>query len=128
MRLVLDTQVLIWTLLQPARIAASDLAIVRDRANEVIFSAASIWEIAIKAALRRPDFQVDPWQIAEAARLEFTEQAVTSGIASRVATLPLHHRDPFDRLLVAQAADAGAVLLTADLALAAYAPHVLMLA
>jgi PIN domain nuclease of toxin-antitoxin system len=86
-----------------------------------MFSAASIWEIAIKSALGRSDFRVAPARIAEVA-LEsgFVELPVRVPAALRVAALPHHHRDPFDRLLVAQAMCEPAVLYTADPQLAAY--------
>ncbi len=124
MKLLLDTQVLIWTLLNPDRLAADDLALVRDRRIDVMFSVASIWEVAIKAALRRQDFDVNPARLVAAARLDFREVTVLSSAAIRVATLPNHHRDPFDRLLIAQAGDEDARLLTSDAALAAYDPAV----
>jgi len=81
----------------------------------VLFSAASIWEIAIKARLGRADFPLRPEQVAQEARLTgFIELPVKADVAARVADLPLHHRDPFDRLLVAQAMAEPARLYTAD--------------
>ena len=127
MRLLLDTQVLIWSVVCPERLSGADIAMVHDSQNEVLFSTASIWEFAIKFGLRRSDFTVDPAELAEAARLDFSELPVTSSAAIRVVDLPHIHRDPFDRLLVAQAIDANAALLIADAALAAYGSHVLML-
>ncbi len=91
------------------------IALLEDRANEVLFSAASIWEIAIKARLRRADFAVRPEQVAREARLTgFVELPVSADVAARVVDLPLHHRGPFDRLLVAQAMAEPAQLYTAD--------------
>lgn len=101
---------------------------ITEPSNEKFFSAASIWEVAIKLSLKKVDFDVDPHRLLRMARLDLKEVVVTSEAATRVAALLLHHRDPFDRLLVAQAIDAGARLLTADAALAAYAPHVLLTA
>ena len=129
MRLLLDTHVLIWAVGNPERLDPRSRAMVASRNNEVFFSAVSIWEAAIKFALRRPDFRTRPETLIEdARRAEFVELPVTSRAAARVADLPRHHGDPFDRLLVAQALDEGAQLLTADAALALYGPNILMLA
>ena len=115
MRLLLDTHILLWALDTPARLDDGTRALLEDPANEVLFSAASIWEIAIKARLGRADFPVRPDQIAQAARdTGFTELPVRADAAARVADLPLHHRDPFDRLLVAQAMVEPMRLYTAD--------------
>jgi PIN domain nuclease of toxin-antitoxin system len=128
MRVLLDTHVLIWALSKPENLPPHARTLLASRRNAVFFSAVSIWECAIKFALRRPDFQTDPGRMIEGAtRVGFVELPVTSGAAARVAALPLHHRDPFDRLLIAQAIDEDAVLLTADATLAAYGSHVLML-
>ncbi len=115
MRLLLDTHVLVWALGDPARLDQEMLHLLSDAANEVLFSAASIWEIAIKARLGRADFPLRPEQVAQEARLTgFIELPVKADVAARVADLPLHHRDPFDRLLVAQAMAEPARLYTAD--------------
>ena len=126
MRLLLDTQILIWSIAQPRRLPDRALALIEDRGNTKLFSAASIWEVAIKRALGRPDFDLDPLVLANTARLDFLELTVTSAAAARVVDLPRHHRDPFDRLLVAQALDEDAYLLTADRVLSAYSPLVLL--
>ncbi len=92
-----------------------------DPENEVFFSAASIWEIAIKAALRREDFIAQPEIVARAAlRTGFTALPIGWETASTVLYLAPHHKDPFDRLLVAQAIALPARLLTADSILARY--------
>ena len=115
MRLLLDTHILLWALDQPARLDSGTRALLEDPANEVLFSAASIWEIAIKVRLGRADFPVRPDAIAQAARdTGFTELPVRADAAARVADMPLHHRDPFDRLLVAQAMAEPMRLYTAD--------------
>ena len=96
--------------------------------NVVLFSAASIWEIAIKAQVRRPDFDADPLRIAAEARAAaFIELPVRAHHAAAVAQLPLHHRDPFDRLLVAQAMTEPARLITIDGVLALYSKQVIVL-
>lgn len=115
MRLLLDTHVLLWALIEPTRLSKATQAVLEDSENEVLFSAASIWEIAIKSALGRADFQVASVEILEAAQTSgFAELPVRSAAALRVATLPHLHRDPFDRLLIAQAMTEPAVFYTAD--------------
>lgn len=121
MRLLLDTQVLLWAVAEPGRLPGAIRAAIESPANEVLFSSASIWEIAIKSGLERPDFRVDPAAIAAAALDSgFTELPVRSPAAAAVAALPPLHRDPFDRLLVAQAMTEPAILLTADVKLPDY--------
>ena len=121
MRLLLDTHVLIWALIDPDRLKPSLRTILEDPGQEVLFSAASLWEIAIKAALGRADFNVAPGEILVAAlETGFVELPVRSAAALAVADLPLHHRDPFDRLLVAQALAEPARLYTDDAALEPY--------
>jgi PIN domain nuclease of toxin-antitoxin system len=113
--------VLIWALIEPDRLPASLRAILQDPGEEVLFSAASLWEISIKAALGRADFRVSPRDIlATAVETGFVELPVRAATALVVADLPLHHRDPFDRLLVAQALTEPARLYTADAALEPY--------
>ena len=121
MRLLLDTHVLLWALGAPERLGSSTRAKIEDLQNDILFSAASTWEIAIKSALGRPDFGVSPDAILTTA-LEsgFTELPVRSGAAARVASLAPHHRDPFDRLLIAQAITEQALFYTADAHLAQY--------
>lgn len=115
MRLLLDTHLLLWALAEPERLDATTRAALEDPDNEVLFSAASLWEIAIKAKLGRPDFTFVPQQILQAAlETGFAELPVRSAAAVLVADLPLHHRDPFDRLLVAQAISEPVRLYTAD--------------
>jgi PIN domain nuclease of toxin-antitoxin system len=121
MRLLLDTHVLIWALSEPERLSPSARGDLISRRNEVLFSAASIWEIAIKAQIERKHFGVSPLEIAQAAEeTGFVELPVRSVHASRVTSLPLHHRDPFDRILVAQAITEPAHLLTVDAKLPPY--------
>ncbi len=121
MRLLLDTHVLLWALGNPARLDGTIRDLLEDAANEVLFSAASIWEIAIKAGLGRADFTARPEQVAREARLTgFVELPVSADAAARVADLPPYHRDPFDRLLVAQAMAEPARLYTVDALLPPY--------
>lgn len=118
MRLLLDTQVYLWFLADSARLSkAAKQAI--QQADEVFVSAASIWEAAIKAGLGKLDVDVEKL----AAGIEasgFTEMPIRAGHGLIAATLPPHHRDPFDRMLVAQAMAEPAHLLTADSLLSTY--------
>lgn len=127
MRLLLDTHVLLWALGEPGRLDDKIQAALEDPANEVFFSAASIWEIAIKAGLGRADFAARPEEIARAAReTGFVEPPVHANAAARVVDLPRHHRDPFDRLLVAQALSEQMRLFTADPLLPPYSELVML--
>jgi len=120
-RILLDTNYLLWVLRTPEILSAHIAETIIDPAVTICFSAASIWEIAIKTALRKDNFRLDPNDVLRIARkIGFAELAITSEVATRVAVLPLHHKDPFDRLLVAQAMTLPARLLTADAALARY--------
>lgn len=115
MRILLDTHVLLWGLAEPHRLDDETRATVESGASEVLFSVASIWEIAIKAGLGRSDFVVKPAEIARTAvDIRFVELVIRSNAAALVAELPLYHRDPFDRVLVAQAIVEPATLYTAD--------------
>lgn len=121
MRLLLDTHLLLWALASPDRLDATTRAVLEDPQNEVLFSAASLWEVAIKAALGHPDFVYDPGQVLQAALdTGFVELPVRAAAAVLVAGLPPHHRDPFDRLLIAQAMSEPVRFYTADGALPVY--------
>ncbi|MFZ3234761.1 MAG: type II toxin-antitoxin system VapC family toxin [Stellaceae bacterium] len=121
MRILLDTHVLLWALVEPERLDQDSRAAIRSGVNAVLFSSASIWEIAIKAGLRRADFVVDPVEVVrEAVAAGLTELALRSSAAVLVAELPPLHRDPFDRVLIAQAIAEPAFLYTADQRLSAY--------
>ena len=119
MKLLLDTHVLLWALAGSARIKPPLRKRLLAPDNEVYFSVASLWELAIKVSLGK--LQADAEMVREAA-LEggFLELAVLGPHALRVGSLPWHHRDPFDRLLVAQAEAEPMRLLTADDQLLAY--------
>ena len=108
-------------LAEPRRLDRETRVTIESGDTEVLFSAASIWEIAIKAGLGRSDFAFDPAEIVQAALdTGFTELAVRSNAAALVGRLPLLHRDPFDRVLVAQAILEPATLYTADQQLVPY--------
>lgn len=128
MRLLLDTHVLLWSLSDARRLPGSVRDAIESGENEILFSAASIWEVAIKAQVLRADFGVDVETIVAAAReTRFTELAITAQHAAAVAGLPLHHKDPFDRLLIAQALIEPARLVTSDKMLAAYSKDLVRL-
>ncbi|MFP5357273.1 MAG: type II toxin-antitoxin system VapC family toxin [Gammaproteobacteria bacterium] len=121
MKLLLDTHLLLWAAAEPDRLPAAARMMIDDSGNELHFSAASLWEVAIKAGLGRADFT------AEAAVLRrglldngYLELPVASDHAVATATLPPIHRDPFDRMLVAQAQVEGITLLTSDPVVASY--------
>jgi PIN domain nuclease of toxin-antitoxin system len=117
--LLLDTHALLWALSAPDKLGRAAARALRDPANRVVFSAASAWEIAIKAALGK--LRADLQLIARAAHdADFEELSVTVGHTIRLRSLPPHHRDPFDRMLVAQALEDGLTVLTSDRAFDAY--------
>jgi PIN domain nuclease of toxin-antitoxin system len=120
-KLLLDTQILLWAAGQPDRLSATARGLLEDTGNELLFSAASLWEVAIKSSLGREDFRVEP-RLLRRGLLDsgYLELPITSQHAVGVSSLPLHHKDPFDRLLVAQALEEGVSLLSADERLAAY--------
>lgn len=121
MKLLLDTQILLWAAGQPERLSAAARKLLNDSKNELLFSAASLWEIAIKRTLGRTDFRVEP-RLLRRGLLDngYIELVVTSRHAVSIDGLPARHRDPFDRLLLAQAITEGITLLTGDVQLARY--------
>ena len=121
MRMLLDTHVLLWCLGGDRRLDRKTAALVRSPASDVFYSAASLWEIAIKSSLRRKDFRVDLEALLAALRKSgLAELPITAAHAAGVARLPPIHRDPFDRLLVAQSMAEPMTLLTNDAALGGY--------
>lgn len=115
MRVLTDTHILLWALLQPSRLNATSMDLLESPEHAVYFSAVNIWEIAIKRALDRPDFDVEPDEVHRAAReTGFRELPVSAVHAAAVRYLPTHHRDPFDRLLIAQARTEPLLLMTDD--------------
>lgn len=121
MNLLLDTHLLLWAAGQPERLPSPVRDLLLDSGNQPVFSSASLWEITIKCGLERPDFNVDPrrlWRMLLANG--YRELPVTSEHAIAVHDLPMLHKDPFDRILVAQARTEAMVLLTADTTVAAY--------
>jgi PIN domain nuclease of toxin-antitoxin system len=122
MRLLLDTQVFLWLQLEPERVAAGALELLTTGSNEVLLSAASSWEIAVKYALNKLPLPEPPREyVPTRMRRDRIDGLPISHLHSlHVATLPMLHRDPFDRLLVAQARVEEATLVTADARIGAY--------
>ena len=127
MKLLLDTHVLLWAAGQPGRLPAAARVLLDDPENELIFSAVSLWEVAIKCGLGREDFQVDA-RLLRRGLLDngYVELPITSEHAVAIDGLPTIHKDPFDRLLVAQSMVEGITLLTADPVVAQYPAPVQM--
>lgn len=115
MKLLLDTHLLIWAAGFPDRLPVEARELIEDEGNELLFSAASLWEVAIKSALGREDFAVDA-RLLRRGLLDngYGELPVASEHAVAIDGLPPIHKDPFDRLLIAQSMVEGIVLLTAD--------------
>ena len=122
MRILLDTQCWLWWIASPERLSAKAEELLRDGANEIFFSSASAWEITIKYAIGKLALPEAPQEFVpkRLARDRIHDLAVTTPHALQVAALPPHHRDPFDRLLVAQSVLEGIPLMSADPRLRAY--------
>ncbi len=115
MKLLLDTHVLLWAAGQPEKLSASARSLIENPDHELLFSAASIWEVVIKSALGRSDFQVNA-RLLRRGLLDnrYGELPIRSEHVVSVDTLPAIHKDPFDRILIAQANVERITLLTAD--------------
>jgi PIN domain nuclease of toxin-antitoxin system len=121
MRLLLDTHLLVWAMGEPERLPAGCAAMLEDPSNSLLFSVASLWELVIKQALGRPDFNLEPSLLRQALLGGgWQELPIEASHALAVSQLPPLHRDPFDRLLLAQAQVEGLLLLTADSQLSLY--------
>jgi PIN domain nuclease of toxin-antitoxin system len=126
MKLLLDTHILLWAAGQPEKLSESTCILLTSSENCLFFSAASIWEVVIKLGLGRADFKVDPYRLRKMLVVHgYTELPVTAEHALKVDSLPLLHKDPFDRLLLAQARAEGMVLVTGDAAVSQYQESVL---
>ena len=121
MNLLLDTHLLLWAASAPERLSNTARDLLLDPANQLVFSAASLWEVSIKRALGRADFNVDPRRLWRMLLVSgYRELPVTSEHGVAVIDLPPLHKDPFDRILVAQARAEDLQLLTVDNAVASY--------
>ena len=121
MQLLLDTHLLVWAMGEPERLDPALVRLLEDPMNTPVFSVASLWELVIKRGLDRPDFQLEP-PVLRRALLEagWRELLVETHHVLAVGQLPGLHRDPLDRLLLAQAQADGLLLITADQQLAQY--------
>jgi PIN domain nuclease of toxin-antitoxin system len=121
MRVLLDTNVLLWGAIEPEKLSRAAVALIESPDNEMVFSALSIWEIAIKTGLGRADFRIDAGMLRRNLLDNgYAELAVTGAHAAALAALPPIHKDPFDRMLVAQVIVEGLTLLTSDRMVAKY--------
>ena len=121
MKLLLDTHLLLWAAGEPKRLPKNIRTLLEDLDNELLFSVASLWEVAIKSGLGRKDFRVEA-RLLRRGLLDngYSELPIVSDHVVAIDSLPPIHKDPFDRILVAQAAVEGITLLTNDPVVAQY--------
>ena len=121
MNLLLDTHILLWAAADPAKLSSETTNLISNKDNRLYFSAASIWEVVIKNGLHRPDFFVDP-HILRRGLVDngYLELPISTQHTLALSHLPDIHKDPFDRILVAQAETEGFLLLTSDELIAQY--------
>ena len=121
MKILLDTHLLLWAAAEPKRLSRRARMLIDDLDNQLLFSAASLWEVSIKRGLGREDFKVDA-RLLRRGLLDngYSELPIMSDHVVATENLPLIHKDPFDRLLVAQATVEGVTLLTGDTLLSQY--------
>lgn len=121
MKLLLDTHLLLWAAGEPKRLPKNIRTLLEDMDNELLFSVASLWEVAIKSGLGRKDFRVEA-RLLRRGLLDngYSELPIVSDHVVAIDSLPPIHKDPFDRILVAQAAVEGITLLTSDPVVAQY--------
>ncbi len=121
MKLLLDTHLLLWSAGQPDRLSTDAKKLIEGPENELLFSAASLWEVIIKRGLGRDDFKVDA-RLLRRGLLDngYGELPIGSEHVIAIESLPPLHKDPFDRILIAQAAVEGITLLTSDPLVASY--------
>lgn len=121
MKLLLDTHLLLWVAAEPEKLSVVALQAIEDPQNQLLFSPASLWEVAIKRGLGRADFTVDP-RLLRRGLLDngYEELSITGAHAVAVDELPVIHKDPFDRILIAQSIVEGISLLTVDDLVAQY--------
>lgn len=121
MKILLDTHLILWAAGFPDELPNEARLLIENESNELFFSAASIWEISIKASLQKVDFQIDV-RVLRRNLLDngYIELPIESVHAVFIQSLPPIHKDPFDRILVAQATEEGIILLTSDALVAQY--------
>ena len=126
MNLLLDTHIVLWASAAKSKLPQKAAHLLGTGDHTLWVSAATFWEVAIKRSLNKPDFQIDAAPLrAGLLRNGYFELAIDGTHALEVARLPMHHTDPFDRLLVAQAKCEGMMLLTSDRGLSVYGDNVL---
>lgn len=116
MRLLLDSHTLLWSADDPSRLSPAALASLRNPANDLLLSAATVWELAIKVGLGKLTLSMPyrAWMETAITDLHLALVPITVEYADRLATLPPHHKDPFDRLMIAQALVSGIPIVSAD--------------
>jgi PIN domain nuclease of toxin-antitoxin system len=121
MKFLLDTHLLLWAAAEPRRLSKQARALIDNPDNDLLFSAASLWEVAIKRGLGREDFKVDA-RLLRRGLLDngYGELPIISDHVVAIDSLPPIHKDPFDRILVAQATVEGVTLLTVDSVVSQY--------
>jgi len=121
MKLLLDTHLLLWAAGEPDRLSGKARSLIDNPENELLFSAASLWEVAIKRGLGRHDFKVDA-RLLRRGLLDngYSELPICSDHVIAIESLPMLHKDPFDLVLLAQATVEGITLLTIDSLVAQY--------
>lgn len=121
MTLLLDTHLLLWAAGNPGRLSSESQDLLDNPDTELMFSTASIWEVVIKNALGRSDFRVEPQELRDGLiQNGYHELVIRSEHVLAVGLLPLIHKDPFDRILIAQAQVENVTLLTTDDQVARY--------
>ncbi len=121
MKLLLDTHMLLWAAGHSQRLPEATRALLLDQDNDLAFSVASLWEIVIKSGLGRHDFRVDAALLRRELRINgYEELPIAADHVLAVANVPPLHKDPFDRLLIAQATVEGMTLITTDPLVAGY--------
>ena len=122
MRAIVDTHTLIWSVDDPLRLSATSNSFISDPSNELLLSAATVWELAIKVGLGklRLSLPFRTWIETAVKQLNLGLLPITIPDAERVLGLPTHHKDPFDRLIIAQALVSNLAIISADEAFDAY--------
>ncbi|MHB1421986.1 MAG: type II toxin-antitoxin system VapC family toxin [Gemmataceae bacterium] len=122
MRLLIDTHTMIWAMDDPSKLSGPAAIALQDPANDLLLSAATVWELAIKIGSGKLTFSLPyrQWMEHAIADLEITILPVTVDYAERQIALPTHHKDPFDRLIIAQALVEGVPIVCADAIFDAY--------
>ena len=127
MKLLLDTHILLWAAGNSPRLSTAAKDLIEDHDNSLTFSVASIWEVVVKHTLGRADFRADPAKLrASLLANGYAEVSIASAHALAILDLPSIHRDPFDRMLVAQTIVEEATLVTADSTVSRYPASIVL--